>query len=125
MLGWQIYINRHQIRGDFAAEALLNDDSLIATWITGVYGLSWLYDLVRDGHAVNLGGSGYPFRFTAKASVLSSIITNLPKNYQGPTVIGDDYVHFGGFNQNIKIYQQRMDSCQSDEVLSIEAWDQS
>jgi hypothetical protein len=125
MLGWQVYINKHQIRSEFAAEELLNDKSLIATWITGVDGLSWLYDLVKDGQALYLGGSGYPIRFTAKAAILKSIVTNLPKNYQGSTVIGDDYVHFGGFNQIVKIYQKRMDSCKSDEVLSIEAWDQS
>jgi hypothetical protein len=125
MLGWQVYINRRPIRGDFVPEALLDDETLIATWLTGIDGLSWLHDLVKDGYAVDLGGSGYPCRFTAKAAVLSTIITNLPKNYQGTTVIGDDYVHFGGFNLNIKIYQQRIDNCPPDEVLSIEAWDQS
>ena len=124
MLGWQVYINRRPTRDEFASESSLNDETLLATWVTGINGLDWLRALVKSGQASDLGGTGYPHSYTAEAKVLLPLIASLPKKHSGPIVIGDDYVHLGGFNESIKIHQARIDACPVDEVLSIEAWDQ-
>ena len=125
MLGWQVYINRHPTRDGFASESSLNDETLLATWVTGINGLDWLRALVKSGQAKDLGGTGYPHSYTVEARVLLPVLASLPKKDEGPIVVGDDYVHLGGFNEKIKIHQSRRDACPIDEILSIEAWDQS
>ena len=40
-------------------------------------------------------------------------------------VDGIGYINLGGFNEDIEIYQSRIDECSPDELLSIETWDQS
>ena len=124
MLGWEIYINRLTVKREFdLMEESLNDDTLLATWITGIDGLNWINALVKEGKAEFLGGCGYPQSFSAKADVLIPKIYSMPRNYKGTTIIGDDYVHLGGFNKDMKINQSRIDECSPNEILRIEEWD--
>ena len=124
MLGWQIYINRYQIyRG--TCEVSRRDETLLATWVTGINGRDWLMNLVSEGKAEELPGDYCIRRFSIKAKILLPIIGYLPKKYDGPIVVGEDYVHFGGFNKDIEIYQSRIDECSPDELLFIETWDLS
>jgi hypothetical protein len=36
----------------------------LAVWQTGLGGLDWLNELVKAGKAIDLGGNGYPNRYT-------------------------------------------------------------
>ena len=124
MLGWQIYINRHQI-DRVVCESGRRCETLIATWVTGINGCEWIETLVNEGNAEELPGDFCICRYSVKAKILLPIIKSLPKKYQGPIVVGDDYVHLGGFNENIEINQAKIDQCSPDELLIIETWDLS
>jgi len=115
MLGWAVFVHR-----------VANPDSndLIVHWQTGVFGLEWLDQLVKDGKAQDLGGNGYPDRYTVTAGILFPLIaTGLPA-HSSPLVIGDDYVLPQGWNGSI-VWKQDPARCKPDDVLFLEAWDQS
>ena len=80
---------------------------------------------MKQGLAQDLGGNGYPNKYSGQASIiLPKIVPALP-NYEGKFVIGDDYVLEGGENREIRINQPKIDACGPDEKLLIEAWDRS
>ena len=117
MLGWQVLVFKES---DFDG----TEKSLIS-WTTGLGGLSWLDELVKQGLAQDLGGNGYPNKYSGQASIiLPKIVPALP-SYEGKFVIGDDYVLEGGENREIRINQSKIDACSPDEKLLIEAWDRS
>ncbi len=120
MLGWEVYVYR-QSGNSSPSEA----NKLLGRLETGVYGLRWLQDLVKEERAVFLGGNGYPLRYSIAAGILFSTITpSLPPN-DSPLVIGDDYVRPEGWNGTVSLDDQGISDCPNDEILLIEAWDQS
>jgi hypothetical protein len=50
----------------------------LAVWQTGLGRLDWVYELVKAGKAINLGGNGYPCRYTATAEYLTPRIIDEP-----------------------------------------------
>ena len=114
MLGWEVLVYRSTA-----------PDIFIARWMTSVFGLSWLDDLVKDNKAIDLGGNGYPNKYAVAAGVLLPIIkAGLPAN-GSPLVIGDDYVLPEGWSGEITWNQQEVLGCQASDQLMVEAWDQS
>ena len=120
MLGWDVQVfRRHESRPDATGELPL------ASWQTGVSGLRWLDDLVQRGQAVDLGGNGYPNRYSIAANVLIPIISaGLPAN-DNPVVIGDDYFLPKGWSSKVKLNRQKIAECPAEAQLLVEAWDQS
>lgn len=115
MLGWEVFVFR-------TAEARRED--LVVSWMTSVFGLDWLDELVRKGEVADLGGNGYPNRYTTTAGVLFPNLANgLPKN-SSPLVIGDDYVLPNGWNGKVH-WRMAPESCNPSDVLFLEVWDQS
>ena len=115
MLGWQVFVLN---------ESDVDKKSMIS-WSTGFDGLDWLDELVKQGLAQDLGGSGYPNKYSGKASIiLPKIVPSLP-SYEGKVVIGDDYALKAGESWEIKINQAKIDACSPNEILLIEAWDRS
>ena len=127
MLGWQIYVNRSPSRaGESAFEESLKNETLLASWLTGLNGCKWIDQLVDQGRAKSLGSyGGYPRSYSAKAEFVIPLILSLQPKSDGPLVVGEDYAHIGGFNSDIELFLDRIKACPLDEVLSIEAWDQS
>jgi len=127
MLGWQIYINRTPSRATgTATEDSLRDESLLASWLTGINGCKWIEALVEEGKANYLGSyGGYPRSYSAKAEYVIPLVLSLKAKADGATVIGEDYAHIGGFNSSIELFLDRIKACPLEEELSIEAWDQS
>ena len=66
-LGWEVFISR-QVEGE----------ETLAVYQAGFAGLKWLDELVKVGKAEDLGGNGYPMRYTAKASVIITSAHVLP-----------------------------------------------
>ena len=117
MLGWQVIVKKES-DPDQAGQSLMS-------WSTGIGGLSWLDELAKQGLAQDLGGNGYPNRYSAKAAVLLPRVVPVLPNYEGKFVIGDDYVLAGGEHWGIKLNQSKIDACSPEETLIIEAWDES
>jgi hypothetical protein len=111
MLGWQVIISKS---GD-----------TLCSWSTGIGGLAWLDELVKEGKAEDQGGNGYPNLYSAKAKEILTVLSEGAPKYSGPTVIGDDYIRIGGLNDAIKIDRSKLNNCSPDDQLTIEAWDQS
>jgi len=127
MLGWEIYINRKPFdtSGSIHEDRLI-DESLLATWQTGINGCNWLEDLIAQGKAKYLGSyGGYPRSYSAKAEDVIPLILKLQAKTDGPSVVGEDYAYIGGFNSNIELFIDRINKCSLEEELSIEAWDMS
>lgn len=114
MLGWEVFVYRPT-----------TPDVFIARWTTSVFGLKWLDQLVKDKKAIDLGGNGYPCKYSVAAGVLLPIIKGgLPAN-DSPQVFGDDYVLPEGWSGDIEWNQHEVVSCRSGDQLLVEAWDQS
>ena len=112
MLGWEVFV--------FPED---DDSKDTARWMTGLGGLAWVDELVKKGQAEDLGGNGYPDRYSVTAGTLMSILKDgLPDN-KSPLVIGDDYVHPKGWNGQLRI--GNLLECPPDQILILEAWDQS
>ena len=108
MLGWEIFISR---KAPTKSEAQ-GSDTVLASWLTGFNGCDWIRRLVKDGRAMDLGSNGvYPHAYSAKAKEILPIILALPKTFKGSIVVGEDYVHLGGFKKTIKINQSVLDQC--------------
>lgn len=122
MLGWEFFIRR---QAGTATAPRKTNAPLLASWMAGLGGTEWLDDLVSAGIAVHLDGNGYPTRYSIPAGALVEVLGHgLPK-HDGPLVIGDDYVVPGGWAGNAKIDLASLQSLAPNELLLVEAWDQS
>jgi hypothetical protein len=107
MLGWDIRVRREQAPRELP----------LASWSSGVLGLSWLDDLVRQHRAEDLGGNGYPKRYSMTAAVLFPIITQSVRTGEAAAP--------AGWGEQVNLERERMAACAADERLVLEAWDQS
>jgi hypothetical protein len=116
MLGWEFFVTSQSHAGEPPS---------LASWRAGLGGTEWLDDLVSKGLATDLGGDGYPNRYSVPAGVLVAVLTNGIPKHGGPLVLGDDYVLPSGWTADARIDIARMRSIDPCEVLVVEAWDQS
>ncbi len=126
MTGWHISVFRQQDGGSSPAKAGSEEGSRLAVWQTDVDGLHWLDDLVKAGVAIDLGGDGYPYYYTAKAEHLLPRILTGPPQAQSTWVCGpDDILDFSKWEGKTTIDRALADDCRPDEWLLIVAWDES
>jgi hypothetical protein len=110
MLGWEIFVYRRA-----AAESQdKREGVLVARWMTEAFGgLDWADNLVASKQALDLGGSGYPSRYSIPAGVLLTLLSHgFPSARPGWT-------------SNLLMDRAALASCSSEEELEVEAWDQS
>src|SRR5688572_11215799 len=88
MMGWHISIYRQTEGGASPAAAETPHGIRLAVWQTGSNGLDWIDELVRDGKAIDLGGCGYPCRYTATAGYLIPRILDEPPGARQVWVAG-------------------------------------
>lgn len=67
----------------------------------------------------------YPNRYTAKAANVLPLLAGGPPAHRGPPIIGDDYVMPANWKGNVIFHQDKIEACPPDQVLTIDAWDQS
>jgi hypothetical protein len=77
------------------------------------------------GLAVNLGGDGYPYRYSAQAAhLVPSVLSGPPEAY--PTWICDPYdVVTSEWAGKTVVDRQAAEDCRSEEWLLVVAWDES
>jgi hypothetical protein len=113
MLGWQVFVLN---------ESDVDKKSMIS-WSTGFDGLDWLDELVKQGLAQDLGGSGYPSYYKAKAQVvLKALSIETPIN-KGQTIMDDENVLSADWRS--KIDTSELAKLKPNQQLIIEAWDLS
>jgi len=78
MLGWHISVYHQADKGSSPATTMSPTGKRLAVWQTGLGGLNWINELVEKGKAVDLGGNGYPSRYTARAKHLIPYIKDGP-----------------------------------------------
>ncbi|WP_217922145.1 hypothetical protein [Miltoncostaea oceani] len=125
MIGWHVSVSRQAADRRAPATGDTERGARIAVWQTGSGGLGWIDALVREGRALNLGGNGYPYRYTAPARHL------LPAIEDGPPEARDPWVHGSGdmlgedWSGRTVIDRPAARDCPPDEWLVVEAWDES
>jgi hypothetical protein len=88
MLGWHISVYQQSDGGNVPATPETSAGTRLAVWQTGLYGLRWLDELVAEGRAIDLGGNGYPNRYTAAAEHLLPRILAKPPEARDTWIIG-------------------------------------
>jgi hypothetical protein len=122
MLGWEFFVTRQRQGGPIESGA---KGQPLARWMAGLGGTKWIDDLVAEGTATDLGGNGYPCRYTVTAGALANVLKHGLPEHKGPPVVGDDYYLPGGWTGNASIDYQAIAALDPAEVLLVDAWDQS
>jgi len=115
MLGWDILVKGMSKQGQVIT---------IASWSAGLGGCQWLDDLTKQGIGKDLGGHGYPNRYTLPFSVLLDKIIPSPPSGNAPLVMGDNYVSDSS-HSNFELHDGVILEIDSNTVVEVEAWDQS
>ena len=124
MLGWHISVYRQLDDRSRPAKVGSARGTRLAVWQTGLDGLDWIEEVARS-RGYNLGGNGYPCRYTAQVrDVLPPILAGPPSarnpwrsdpgDILGPNWVGHTLIDHGLAR-----------ACDPEEWLLIEAWDES
>ena len=119
MLGWQIIVFPE------GGDSKLGSPDMLASWLAGLGGTDWLVAMVKDGRAEEVRWGGYPCGYRMLWKDLLPELLEQPKPFQGPTVIGDDYVMQKGWRDGMKLSREALARCLPDTVVCVNAWDQS
>jgi hypothetical protein len=125
MLGWNISVFRQVDDGLSPAKAGSEKGVRLAVWQTGLEGLKWLDALVEAGHAIDLGGNGYPNYYTAQAEHLIPRIIDGPPEANPTWSYGPHDVVTSQWEGKTTIDRAAIEDCRSDEWLLVVAWDES
>ncbi len=124
MIGWHISVYRQKDGGAAAATAASSQGTRLAVWQTGLHGLRWLDELVKSGNAIDLGGNGYPLRFTATAEHLVPRIKQ-PPEANAVWVCGPQDILTDKWAGKTVVELDAIAQCRIGEWLLVEAWDES
>lgn len=125
MLGWHISVYRQTDGGTSPAIAESAEGTRLAVWQTGLGGLDWLDELVMAGKAIDVGGDGYPCRYTAMAANLVPQILDSPPHARSTWACGADDILTEKWEGKTVIDPAAAAACRPDEWLIVEAWDES
>lgn len=121
MLGYQISIYI-QNPGQTSYEFNLPNESLLATWVSNDCSIVWLKKLIAEDKAKLVGGIGYPDTYFAKAEDILPLLT--PKTATDlPPVLAERPPGVMFFDEKFEL--DRMAACPSNQMLQIDAMDQS
>ncbi|MEV4505391.1 hypothetical protein [Streptomyces klenkii] len=108
MLGWSIHISA---RTPEEAAADTTGHAALAHWTASLSGVNWVTELVKAGKAEQLSYSGYPCRYTARASDVLPLLAGGTPPHARPS--------------GVWMNAERIAACPADQILTIDAWDQS
>jgi hypothetical protein len=125
MLGWHISVYKQENDGRSPATAMSPKGERLAVWQTGFNGLDWLDELVKTSRAIDLGGNGYPSRYTATAEYLIPRIIDKPPGALRTWVAGGGDILTNKWEGETVIDHAVAATCRPDEWLLVEVWDES
>lgn len=125
MLGWHVAVYRQKEGFLSPAKWETPEGTRLAVWQTGIGGLDWLDELVKAGKAINLGGNGYPGRYTANAECVVPRIMEHPPGARTDWLLeAGDFVTSQWEGKTVTD-PKAASECLPDEWLIVEAWDES
>ena len=125
MLGWNIGVYRLMENEEGPATATSSYGTRLAVWQTGLYGLKWIDELVKEGKAIDLDGNGYPFRYTATAEHLIPHFVHGTREAHGMWNLEAADILMMEWHGKTAIHQTAIAACRPDEWLLLVAWDES
>jgi len=125
MLGWNIGVYKLKDGGESPATAESHEGARLAIWQTGLGGLDWLDELVKAGKAINLGGNGYPYRYTVTAENIIPRIIETPPGARTLWQCEASDVLTDKWEGKTVVDRAVAEHCRLDEWLLVEAWDES
>ncbi len=124
MIGWNFSIYRKKTSRDILADISTLEGPCLAEWQTGSDGLNWIRLLVDEKKAIDLGGNGYPYRFTAPVKVLWPYINKPPVALESWLYQPTDIITSMWKGKTV-VVKDELGRCTEEEWLVIEAWDES
>lgn len=124
MLGYEIFVYRMDLI-EMPERPGSKDSALLARWMVNLFGLDWLQELVKQGKAEFERNSGYPERFIVAAQYILPVLKAGVPRARSPLVIGDDYVMPPNWIGDAVLHEDRIAACPAEQLLRIDAWDQS
>lgn len=125
MLGWNIAVYRQSENNTSPATSESPASKRLAIWQTGLGGLEWIDELVKKNEAIDLGGNGYPNKYTAKAKTLIPYISDKPPLAKEVWSSDEGDVLLDTWVGKTVIDRNEIKDCSPDEWLIIEAFDES
>ena len=131
MIGWWIVVSTQTPEERDRVDQNARRAAILAQWESGAGGLDWLSTLTRTGKAKQHTFSGYPNRYPARAGDVLPLIESgdIAPPKDGIWVFGidegEEYVQPPGRVGKIEFYADRVANCPGDQLLTIDAWDQS
>ena len=125
MLGWCISVHRQEDGGASPATAESSRGARLAIWQAGLGGRDWLDELAKTGKAIDLGGNGYPYRYTATAEHLLKPVTEGPPGAHTSWLFGPYNILMDNWEGKTVIDHAAVAQCRPDEWLLVTAWDES
>jgi hypothetical protein len=125
MLGWHISVYHQAGKGTSPATSMSPIGKRLAVWQTGLDGLHWIDELVRDGKAIDLGGNGYPSRYTAMAKHLIPYIKDGPPLAKKIWSSDEGDILTDKWEGRTVLDQAEIAHCLPDKWLVVEVFDES
>jgi hypothetical protein len=125
MLGWHISVFRQTDGGGSPAAADSKEGVRLAVWQTDVDGLGWLDELVKANQAIDLGGDGYPYYYTAQAKVLVPRILGGPPRAREHWLLDAGDIVTAAWEGKTFIDRAAVEACAGEEWLLVVVWDES
>jgi hypothetical protein len=125
MIGWHISVYRQTDKRTLPATPESPEGKRLAVWQTGLDGLNWISNLVKEGKAIDLGGNGYPCRFTGVAQHLIPRIVDGPAGARNTWISEASDILTDKWEGKTVIDHAEVADCSPVEWLLVEAWDES
>lgn len=125
MIGWNISVHRQKGGGIQPASFDSHCGEKLAVWQASHRGRDWLDELVRESRAINLGGNGYPSRYTSKTKEIVPKLTPTPPHANVVWQAGPGDTLTEKWRGKTFLDHQGLAQCDLEEWLLIEVWDES
>ncbi len=125
MLGWHVSIYRQTNGGASPATFESPEGASLAVWQTDVDGLDWLLALVKAGKAIDLGGNGYPYKYTAPAEHLFPYFVQNPPRANKYWLLGAGDLVTDKYVGKTVVDASAASECRPEEWLLVVVWDES
>ena len=125
MLGWHVSVCKQSQGGDKPPEFATPVGARLAVWQTNWMGLDWLHKLVEQSRALDLGGNGYPNRFTAPARTIGPVLLDGPPHANLRWVSDADDITGPDWEGRTTLDHEAIRRCDPAHWLVIVSWDES